>query len=150
MSATSQTAQTAQTVTDHPAADQPDWRKLAYNFCRLGASDAQLARLFDVSLETLHLWMADIAHFADVVRRGRFAADVDITNSLFRRAMGYETANIHLGSRSPGDLQAAMDRLRQDLGGDWLITATGRMAKVTRQDHVEWTKSWSRHSSGRK
>ena len=66
------------------------------------------------------------------------------------RAMGFETANIHLGSKGPGDLQAAMDRLRQDLGGDWLITAAGRMAKVTRQDHMEWTNSRLRHSGGRK
>jgi Uncharacterized protein conserved in bacteria (DUF2252) len=66
------------------------------------------------------------------------------------RAMGFETANIHLGSRSPGELQAAMDRLRQDLGGDWLIAATGRMAKVTRQDHLEWSKHWNRHSGARR
>jgi hypothetical protein len=54
------------------------------------------------------------------------------------RAMGFESTNIHLGNKSPSDLQTAMDRLRRDLGGDWLITATGRMAKVTRQDHMEW------------
>ena len=66
------------------------------------------------------------------------------------RAMGFESANIHLGSKSPSDLQTAMDRLRRDLGGDWLITATGRMAKVTRQDHMEWKKHWNAHSSARK
>ena len=66
------------------------------------------------------------------------------------RAMGFESANIHLGSKSPSDLQTAMDRLRRDLGGDWLITATGRMAKVTRQDHMEWKKHWNAHSGARK
>ncbi len=62
------------------------------------------------------------------------------------RAMGFETANVHLGSRSPGDLQVAMDRLRRDLGQDWLATATGRMEKVTRKDHGAWAKYWKRHS----
>ncbi len=62
------------------------------------------------------------------------------------RAMGFETANVHLGSRSPSDLQLAMDRLRRDLGGDWLATATRRMEKVTRKDHVAWMKYWKRHS----
>ena len=62
------------------------------------------------------------------------------------RAMGFETANVHLGSRSPNDLQIAMDRLRRDLGGDWLATATGRMEKVTRKDHLAWMKYWKRHS----
>jgi hypothetical protein len=66
------------------------------------------------------------------------------------RAMGFESANIHLGSKSPSDLQTAMDRLRRDLGGDWLITATGRMAKVTRQDHMEWKKHWNAHWGARK
>jgi Uncharacterized protein conserved in bacteria (DUF2252) len=61
------------------------------------------------------------------------------------RAMGFETANVHLGSRGPNDLQIAMDRLRQDLGGDWLATATGRMEKVTRKDHLAWMKYWKRH-----
>jgi hypothetical protein len=62
------------------------------------------------------------------------------------RAMGFETANVHLGSRSPSELQIAMHRLRQDLGGDWLATATNRMEKVTRKDHQAWMKYWKRHS----
>ena len=60
--------------------------------------------------------------------------------------MGFETANVHLGSRSPSDLQMAMDRLRRDLGEDWLTIATGRMENVTRKDHLAWTKYWKRHS----
>ena len=62
------------------------------------------------------------------------------------RAMGFETANVHLGSRSPSDLQLAMDRLRRDLGQDWLAGATGRMERVTRKDHGAWAKYWKRHS----
>jgi Uncharacterized protein conserved in bacteria (DUF2252) len=62
------------------------------------------------------------------------------------RAMGFETANVHLGSRSPSELQIAMHRLRQDLGGDWLAIATNRMEKVTRKDHQAWMKYWKRHS----
>ncbi|MFZ0712139.1 MAG: DUF2252 family protein [Terrimicrobiaceae bacterium] len=61
------------------------------------------------------------------------------------RAMGFETANIHLGSRSPVDLQKALERLRLDLGDGWLATATGRMEKVTRKDYLTWMKYWMRH-----
>jgi hypothetical protein len=61
------------------------------------------------------------------------------------RAMGFETANIHLGSRSPGGLQKALERLRLDLGEGWLATATGRMEKVTRKDYLTWMKYWKRH-----
>lgn len=43
-----------------------------------------------------------------------------------------------------------MDRLRQDLDGDWLVTAVGRMAKVTGQDHLEWKEHWNRHTGIKK
>ncbi|HEY5706945.1 MAG TPA: DUF2252 family protein [Terrimicrobiaceae bacterium] len=62
------------------------------------------------------------------------------------RAMGLETANVHLGSKSPGDLQMALDHLQRDLGEDWLAKATLRMEKVTRKDQLAWTKYWKRHS----
>jgi len=65
-------------------------------------------------------------------------------------AMGLETANIHLGSRSPRGLKMAMEHLRQDLGADWLTVATGRMAKVMRQDHLEWKKYLHGRSGVRK
>jgi Uncharacterized protein conserved in bacteria (DUF2252) len=61
------------------------------------------------------------------------------------RSMGFETANVHLGSRSPGGLQKSLERLRLDLGDRWLATATGQMERVTRKDHLVWTKYWKRH-----
>ena len=61
-------------------------------------------------------------------------------------AMGFETANVHLGSRSPGELQAAMDGLRRELGDGWLVTAAAKMEKATRKDHQAWLKYWKRHS----
>ena len=61
------------------------------------------------------------------------------------RAMGFESANIHLGSKSPAELHAALARLTQELGRDWLRAATERMEKVTREDHSAWMKHWNRH-----
>ena len=61
------------------------------------------------------------------------------------RAMGFESANIHLGSKSPAELHAALARLNQELGRDWLRAATERMEKVTREDHSAWMKHWNRH-----
>jgi len=66
------------------------------------------------------------------------------------RAMGFETANIHLGSKSPSDLQTALNRLSQELGGDWLARATKRMENVTREDQLAWKKRWNRHSRSSK
>src|SRR5258708_36858939 len=37
----------------------PDWRHLAQSFCKLGATEAQLAELFCVSPQTIAGWMAE-------------------------------------------------------------------------------------------
>ncbi len=62
------------------------------------------------------------------------------------RAMGFESANIHLGNKCPRELQTALSRLDQELGTNWLRTATERMAQVTREDQLAWQKHWTRHS----
>ncbi len=62
---------------------------LALNYCRLGATDAQLAEFFAVSPETLGGWLAHSREFAAAVRRGRKMADVDMIDSLYRLGMGY-------------------------------------------------------------
>jgi hypothetical protein len=62
------------------------------------------------------------------------------------RAMGFESANIHLGSRSPRELQRGLSRLDQELGTNWLRTAAERMVQVTREDQLAWQKHWTRHS----
>jgi len=52
------------------------------------------------------------------------------------RLMGRETANMHLGSRSPQELEASLKRLARD--ENWFSTATERMAACTRDDHAQW------------
>jgi hypothetical protein len=53
--------------------------------------------------------------------------------------MGWETANIHLGTREK------TSALKKDLGtrrGRWLRKAAKAMAEATRQDWKEWSKAW--------
>ena len=58
------------------------------------------------------------------------------------RAMGRETANIHLGSR------AAIEAIRTDLAtrtavdSDWLRKAANRMAELTEADYDAWKSGW--------
>lgn len=54
--------------------------------------------------------------------------------------MGQETANIHLGSRSPNVLEKLLNGLDHD--ELWFPTATERMAACTREDHAEWAKRY--------
>jgi len=56
--------------------------------------------------------------------------------------MGFETANIHLGSRSPADLIYLLDSVAREVGSKWLEAATERMIRATCEDHVAWIKRY--------
>ena len=53
-------------------------------------------------------------------------------------AMGWETANIHLGAAIPGAVRRDLERQPQD----WLQSAAEKMAQATHKDWAEW-KEWS-------
>ncbi len=57
--------------------------------------------------------------------------------ALFQ-AMGWETANIHLGSRNPKSLATSLDALAASEGADWLAKAAADMAEITKKDQTEW------------
>jgi hypothetical protein len=67
----------------------PTAAHLALNYCRLGASDAQLCEFFAISPVTLGCWLAGDRDFAAAVRRGRKMADAEVGDSLHRLATGY-------------------------------------------------------------
>ena len=54
------------------------------------------------------------------------------------RLMGFETANIHLGSRAPEELIESLQKLAQNSGWKWLDEATERMVNATHKDHRAW------------
>jgi Uncharacterized protein conserved in bacteria (DUF2252) len=54
------------------------------------------------------------------------------------RLMGFETANIHLGSRAPEELIESLEKLAQNSGSKWLEEATERMVNATHKDHRAW------------
>ena len=81
MNPPSQTAETAPTALD--------WRNVVRGYCRLGATNEQLAALFGVPAATLAGWMATIPDFANAVRGGRLLADGTVAKSLWQLAVGY-------------------------------------------------------------
>jgi hypothetical protein len=60
-----------------------------------------------------------------------------LEQALFH-AMGWETANIHLGSRRPKGLATSLDALATGEGADWLAKAATNMAEITKRDQGEW------------
>jgi len=61
---------------------------------------------------------------------------------MLLRLMGFETANIHLGSHSPADLIYLLDRVAREVGSKWLDEATEKMIRATCEDHRAWVKHY--------
>ncbi len=64
------------------------------------------------------------------------------------RLTGMETANVHLGSRTPDQLMVLLEKLTRKPGAKWLEHATEQMVKATKKDHKDWKKHSGSRSAG--
>lgn len=62
---------------------------VARRHCLLGATDEELATLFNVAESTLNLWKTKHPEFMDAIREGKAGADARVAESLHARAVGY-------------------------------------------------------------
>jgi hypothetical protein len=73
-----------------PTRFEPEMCAEAHSYCRLGATNDDLAALFRVSPSTIDNWIARHADFRDAVQRGRVVADARVAASLHDRAVGFD------------------------------------------------------------
>ena len=73
-----------------PTKYKPEYAELAYKFCLLGATDADLARFFEVEEKTVNNWKEEYPEFLQSIKRGKEQADAEIAQKLYHRAKGYE------------------------------------------------------------
>jgi hypothetical protein len=115
-----------------PSSDyKPEYSDLASKFCMLGATDDELARLFEVARGTIDEWSAGIAEFAAAVRAGRELADATVAERLYARAVGYSQPAVKIFQSSgqalevpytehyPPDIQACIFWLRNRRRAEW-------------------------------
>ena len=57
--------------------------------CLLGAKDKEIAEFFNIAERTLNNWKKDIPEFMQSIRDGKEEADANVTESLYKRALGY-------------------------------------------------------------
>ena len=72
-----------------PTLYKPENAELARQSCMLGATNRDLADLFEVARCTIDRWIAGIPEFRHAVRQGRHVADAAVAEALFARATGY-------------------------------------------------------------
>jgi len=73
-----------------PSLYDPSYAAIAGKLCgNLGATIEDLAKFFDVSIESVKRWAIAHDEFRSALKTGREAADERVEQSLYRRAIGY-------------------------------------------------------------
>ena len=72
-----------------PTNYDPDFARQAEKLCQLGATNADLADFFGVSIRTIDRWIVSHKDFCRSVKVGKDQADDLVERSLFQRAVGY-------------------------------------------------------------
>ena len=124
-----------------PALYKPENNAFARKFCLLGATNDDLAGLFEVSLATIGNWLRRYPAFKKAVQDGRDVADADVVQSLHSRATGYnyeaekifhyrgEVMKVPHTVHCPPDTTACMFWLRNRRRRDWLEKSELRREK---------------------
>jgi hypothetical protein len=73
-----------------PSKYKEEYATQAAKLCKLGATDAQMADFFQVSISTINLWKVEHPEFSESISVPKDIADAKVEQSLYRRAMGYE------------------------------------------------------------
>lgn len=72
-----------------PTKYKPEYVKQAQKLVQLGATDAELADFFQVTISTISLWKVKHAEFSEALKLGKEVADKRVEESLYHRALGY-------------------------------------------------------------
>jgi len=64
----------------------------------LGAIDADLAKFFGVSIQTITTWKKKHSSFLASLKKGKADADSEVKKALFKRATGYSHPDTHISN----------------------------------------------------
>lgn len=67
-----------------------------FKYCLLGATDEQIAEMFDVSVGCISKWKRNFKEFREAILAGRVKADAEIAHSMYHRAKGYSHPDVHI------------------------------------------------------
>jgi hypothetical protein len=73
-----------------PTAYKAEYARMAFQHTLIGATDADLAALFDVQESTINNWKLKHPPFLESLKKGKANADAKVAECLFKRATGYD------------------------------------------------------------
>jgi hypothetical protein len=114
-----------------PTGYDDSFAEQARKYCLLGATDVQLADMFEVSEATINNWKIAHPKFLESIKRGKDVADAEVASSLYHRAVGYshpeekifcsegEVVRAETVKQYPPEPVAAFFWLKNRRGKDW-------------------------------
>lgn len=79
-----------------PTKYKEEYNELAYNYCLLGATDAELGVFFGVCEATINNWKIEFPSFLESLKRGKEQADAKVAQALFHRATGFSHKDVDI------------------------------------------------------
>lgn len=73
-----------------PTDYRKEYAEQARKLCLLGYTDKQLADFFNVNERTINRWKKDYPEFCQSIKKGKEVADIEVIESLYKRAIGFE------------------------------------------------------------
>ncbi len=73
-----------------PTRYRAEYAEQASKLCKLGLTDKEMAKFFEVSESTLNNWKQSHPAFLESLKAGKDLADAEVAAKLFHRATGYE------------------------------------------------------------
>ena len=73
-----------------PTKYSTEYNEQVYKLALLGATDEQIADFFNVCEATLNNWKKQEPEFLESIKRGKIEADARVSESLYKRATGFE------------------------------------------------------------
>lgn len=126
-----------------PSDYKPEYAKQAAKLAQLGATDAQLADFFEVTVRTIHNWKNTQAEFFHSLKTGKEEADARVERSLFQRATGYEQDSVKIFMPS-GASEPVYAPFREVVGPD----TTACIFWLKNRKSAEWRDKQDHEHSG--
>jgi len=81
-----------------PTLYRDEYAEQAKGACLMGADDAKLAELFDVTEQTINNWKHDHPVFFESLKEGKEVADANVASALYMRAVGCSHPDVHVSN----------------------------------------------------
>lgn len=125
----------AETEQEEPGRGRPTLFKESYvdqvyRLALLGLTDAEMAKIFGVTEQTLNNWKPEHPDFFESMTKGKEIADSDVAASLYERACGYTHDAVHFSMWAGKVTETTYDKHYPP------ETAAAKMWLTNRQPHL--------------